>query len=54
VRRMIDLNAELVTLCASRRDQIRTQIVDNGRRRDSLESYRGPVAVSPVFLDRTG
>lgn len=52
IQRMIDLDRELLTVLQDRKTRIRGQLAEIGRRRQSLESYRGPTPISPAFLDR--
>ena len=54
IQRMIDLNGELVTLLEDRKVDVRRQLAEISRCRQSLASYRGPAPLSPAFVDRLG
>ena len=54
IRRILELDRELIGLLEARKAGVRAEMEDLRRGRRSLGSYRGPVAASPAFVDRLG
>jgi hypothetical protein len=54
IRRMLDLDRELLVLLEARKADVRRQLAEVGQRRQPLGVYRGPNPDTSTYLDRTG
>jgi hypothetical protein len=54
IERMLELDRELVMLLEERKARLALELRELVRGRRTLAAYRGPSALSPVFMDRMG
>jgi len=54
IERILELDREIVTLLEERKARLGHELLELARGRRTLAAYRGPTALSPAFVDRTG
>jgi Flagellar protein FliT len=54
IRRVLELDRELLDVLHARRDATRAELDETVSRRRSLQSYRGAPPTDPLFVERIG